>query len=534
MLKTALMFKDRAVLQRDKKIAVWGQADSGAEVRVSVQGQSAETKADADGKWCALIGPLNMSWKEEMTITAGEDTLVLKDLMVGDVWFAGGQSNMEFHMRYDADVAAEKEVCENPAIRFFDYPEVSFVGQIDMADYGKNYGFWRDCNAENLERFSAVAYYCVKDLQAKYQIPVGILACNWGGTPVMAWIPEDVAAQNGDAHRIDEYHQQLAALDLEEYDRKFMNKPGSFHTDIIGDPFSDFMMFGCEPDELQQKLGEMMAAAGIDPTQVNFEELQLPMGPKHEWRPAGVYESMLLPCVPYGIKGFLWYQGCSDADRPEDAHGYEKAFPALIRHWRGLWKDDTLPFLFVQLAPLDHWFMTDGVYYPITRAAQQMTADTVPGTAMAVTTDVGMQWDIHPKKKQPVGHRLALLAENYVYGDKDVLCEAPTLKALAVEDGKAVLTFENAGDGLHLTKTVPYGQEVGAQTAGGLRIFQNGEEVDLAGAKAEACGDKLVIMCEAIRAGVPSRAEMAMTKWYLVNLYNSAEIPARPAAAETV
>ena len=152
---------------------------------------------------------------------------------------------------------------------------------------------------------------------------------------------------------------------------------------------------------------------------------------------------------------------------------------------------------------------------------------------MAVTTDVGMQWDIHPKKKQPVGHRLALLAENYVYGDKDVLCEAPTLKALAVEDGKAVLAFENAGDGLHLTKTVPYGQEVGAQTAGGLRIFQNGAEVDLAGAKAEACGDKLVITCEAIRAGVPSRAEMAMTKWYLVNLYNSADIPARPAAAET-
>ena len=530
MLKPALMFKDRAVLQRDKRIAVWGLADPGSEVTVNVQSCTASAKADADGKWLAYIGPLSVSEKEELVISSGEESITCRDIMVGDVWFAGGQSNMEFHMRYDADVAAEKEVCANPMIRFFDYPEVSFAGQIDMADYGKNYGFWRECDAENLERFSATAYYCVKELQAKYQIPMGILACNWGGTPAMAWIPEEVAAQNGDRHRIEAYHKGLEALDLEAYDQQFLNNPGSFRTDQLADPISDLMMFGCSQEEFLKKIGEMMAAAGIDPSTVNMEDAMPPMGPRHEWRPAGLYESMLLPCVPYGIKGFLWYQGCSDSDTPEDAGAYETVFPALIRHWRALWQED-LPFLFVQLAPLNHWMQTDGEFYPITRAAQQHTADTVPGTAMAVITDVGMEWDIHPKKKQPVGHRLSLLAQHYVYGDTDVLCEAPTLTAVTAGEGEAVLTFDNAGDGLYLTDQVPYGQFVGKECAGGLQIFQDGTAVDLSEAKAAAAGDKLTITCPGIHDGKKTKAVMAGTKWYLVNLYNSAGIPARPASA---
>ena len=533
MLKPALMFQNRAVLQRDKKIAVWGEADPGTEVTVVIQGQSACAPAAENGRWQVQIGPLQTSFQETMTISSGNETVTLFDLMIGDVWFAGGQSNMEFHMRYDADMETEKEICENSAIRFFDYPEVSFVGQINMADYGKNYGFWRNCDAANLERYSAVAYYFAKDVQAKVQIPIGILACNWGGTPAMSWIPESVAAENGDRHRIEEYHRQLDALDPEAYDSRFMNDPSSFHTDLLGDPISDAMFFGCTMEEFIQTICEHMAAAGIEMKMDSIEDYLMPMGPKHEWRPAGVYESMLLPCVPYGIKGFLWYQGCSDSDTPEDANGYGKVFPALIRHWRGLWGED-LPFLFVQLAPFKYWMQSFGTYFPVTRAAQQQTADTVPGTAMAVITDVGMEADVHPKKKQPVGHRLALLAEHYVYGDEDVLCEAPTLTGISVADGKAVLTFDHAGDGLYLAEKAPGGDFVGAGTFGGLEIFQNGEKLDLTDAKAAAEGNTVTVASAAIRADVPTKAAVAETDWYVVNLYNSAGIPARPAHAETV
>ena len=524
MLKPALMFKDNAVLQRDKVIAVWGDADPGANITVTVQGKTAFGAAGHDGKWRVKIGPLETSFDETLEIKSEHDAVSCSHVMVGDVWFAGGQSNMEYHMAYDADLEAEKERCENPYIRFFDYPEVHFPGQIDMADYGKNYGFWRSCDAENLERFSAVAYYCAKDLQAKYHVPVGILACNYGGTPIMAWVSEEVSLQNGNRHKVEAYYKQLENLDLEAYDKRFMSDPGSFITDELApNPLNDLL-------KTVTSIEELMRALGVDPSAAKPEDLATPVGPKSQLRPAGLYESMLLPCVPYGIRGFLWYQGCSDADAEADARAYGQMLPALIRHWRMLWEDEALPFLLVQLAPLKDWLgVIFGTYYPIVREAQQKTADTVPNTAMAVITDGGMEHDLHPKKKQPVGHRLALLAEHYVYGEKDVLCEAPTLIGVEAEAGKATLTFDHAGTGLYLAETVPGGQFVGDEHLGGLRLFQGDKELDLSDATAIAEDDHVTVICGAIQAGLPTRASFAETAWYLVNLYNSAGIPARPA-----
>ena len=175
MLQTALLFQDHMILQRDKEVTVWGNADAGAQVTVAMQGKTSTATTDAEGNWKAVCGPYNVSLSEEMTIASGEETLVIRDAQVGAVWLAGGQSNMEFHMRYDADMASEKEICTNDNIRFFDYPEVSYVGQINEADYGKNYDFWRKAKPEQLERFSAVGYYFAKDLQKKYDVPVGII-----------------------------------------------------------------------------------------------------------------------------------------------------------------------------------------------------------------------------------------------------------------------------------------------------------------------------------------------------------------------
>ena len=523
MLKPALMFKDNAVLQRDKRIAIWGEADPGANITVTVQGKTASGMAGNDGKWQVKIGPLETSFEETLEIRSDHEAVSCDHVMVGDVWFAGGQSNMEFHMADDADLDAEKGHCENPYIRFFDYPEVHFPGQIDMADYGKNYGFWRSCNAENLERFSAVAYYCAKELQEKYQVPVGILACNYGGTPIMAWVSEEVSLENGDRHKVEAYYKQLEDLDLEEYDKRFMSDPNSFRTDLLApDPMNDLLKTATSIEELMRSLG-------VDPSAVKPEDLATPVGPKSQLRPAGLYESMLLPCVPYGIKGFLWYQGCSDADAEADAHAYRQMFPALIKHWRTLWNEE-LPFLFVQLAPLKQFLgMIFGTYYPIVREAQQNTADTVPNTAMVVITDVGMENNLHPKKKQPVGHRLALLAEHYVYGEEDILCEAPTLTGIEAQAGKAILKFDHTGNGLYLAEAVPDGQFVGDGHLGGLRLFQGEEELDLADATAIAEGDHVTVTCSAIRTELPVRASLAETGWYLVNLYNSAGIPARPA-----
>ena len=168
MLQVALLFQNEMVLQKDKKVAIWGNTDAGAQVQITMQGQEVWTEADCNGKWETFLGPFSTSFSEEMTITSGKEKLILKEVQVGEVWLAGGQSNMEFHMRYDADMEDEKMVCTNRNIRFFDYPKVSYIGQINEADYSKNYGFWRKAQPNQLERFSAVGYYFAKELQNKY------------------------------------------------------------------------------------------------------------------------------------------------------------------------------------------------------------------------------------------------------------------------------------------------------------------------------------------------------------------------------
>ena len=273
-----------------------------------------------------------------------------------------------------------------------------------------------------------------------------------------------------------------------------------------------------------------MEELGADASESDPAEFQPVMGPKYERRPCGLYESMLKQVAPYGIRGVIWYQGETDGDCHPEV--YKTLLPSMIRSWRALWKEE-FPFLFVQIAPLERWMDCCGKNYVEIRKAQQHAAETIPDTGMAVITDVGMQFDIHPKKKQPVGHRLALLAENKVYGDGNVLCEAPSLKEIQVEEGKVVLTFDNAGDGLYLTENVPYGQVVGKETLGGLRIFQNGQELKMEKMKATARKNHVIVTGAEIRSSVPTQVRLAQTGWYLVNLYNSAGIPARPAEVNT-
>jgi sialate O-acetylesterase len=225
---------------------------------------------------------------------------------------------------------------------------------------------------------------------------------------------------------------------------------------------------------------------------------------------------MLKQIAPYAVKGVIWYQGEAD---DEKAELYHRMFPSLIRCWRELWDDD-FPFLFVQLAPFRHWMSCTGARYPELRAAQQWTADNVMNTAMAVITDAGCDWDIHPKNKRPVGERLALLAEHYVYGD-DILCEAPRMCGISVNDSQITLEFDFAGDGLRLR----------GDRLNSLEIYQGGYPIAYTSCKAE--GNTVTVYGDEIQAGMPTEARIACTDFYEVNVFNSAGIPARPAIVTT-
>ena len=550
MLKLNELFQDHMVLQRGKEIPVWGTAEPGSLITVAAQGITAEAVAGENGAFCVRLPALTASFNETITVTArrsdepagssvtagetgsetacGVQRIELSDVLIGDVWLLGGQSNMEFHMRYDADYPAEKEICSNDHIRFLDYPEVAYVGQIDEKDYRKEYLRWRKAAPQELERFSAVGYYFAKELQKKYDVPIGLIGCNWGGTPACAWMSKEAIVNGGGQIFLDEYDEAVKALDLAAYDAAYAANPANFRTDQLADPISDMMMFGCTMAEFAAKLAEM----GVDLSDPAVQAAMQPqMGPKYERRPSGLYESMLQQIAPFGLKGFLYYQGETDGDTHPEC--YKTLFPALIADWRKLWNEE-LPFFFVQIAPLEQWMQCIGEPYAIIRAAQQFTADTVPGTGMAVTSDVGMQWDIHPKKKQPVGQRLALLAENLVYHD-DAACEAPTLTGAEVSDGRIVLQFENAGDGLYLADVTPYKDPVSGERLGGVRILQEAaenasewKELDAEHLTAAAEGSTVILTGEEIRSAA-TKVLFAQGGWYQVNLYNSAGLPARPA-----
>mgnify|MGYP002796833960 CR=1 FL=1 len=515
MIRLANIFGDSMVLQRGKPLPVWGQAAPGAGVTVSIQGRKAAAAADATGCWRAELPPLEASFAETLTVACGGETLTLRDVQVGEVWLAGGQSNMEFQMRYDLQYAEEQPLCADDALRFYDVPEISYPGQDAEADYSL-YGVWRKAQPQQLERFSAVGYWFAKQLRRRLHVPVGVVGCNWGGTPVCAWMSRDAIRAGGGQVLLDEYAAAVQGVDGPAYDRAYRADPGSYRTDLLADLQNDLIMYSKPLPVVQAEL----AARGLA-----YQWNPLPIGPKYERRPSGLYEAMLKPLAPFAVRGILWYQGETDGDGHPEL--YAGLFPALIADWRALWGEQ-LPFLFVQLAPLEAWMQCTGAGYPTIRAAQQHTAHTVPGTGMAVITDAGMRWDIHPKAKRPVGERLALLARKLAYGEA-VQCEAPTLAAATIAPGLLCLRFQNAGAGLSLADTTPYGERLPAGRLCGVTVLQGGRRVDAAALEARIAGDCVWLSGPELQQ-IPTRVEVACSGWYQVNLYNSAGLPARPAA----
>jgi len=502
MIRTAMIFQNKMILQRGKDIYVWGTGDFGKEISIEIQGVKSSTVIDENGRWIMSLPPLQASEVEKMEIISQEERIVYDEVAIGEVWLAGGQSNMEFYMKYDKEFEMQRENCENTRIRFFDYPEVSYEGQLEDADYSR-FGIWRECNKENLPYYSAVGYYFSKQLEEKLKVPIGIVGCNWGGVTACSWMNVKYLQENEGKTWLDDYDNAVRNIDLEEYNMKYMNDPMNFNTNPLEDKMSDLIMFGMPPKELDKIFKAFVAENG--------KGFMPEIGPKYMSRPGGLYEVMLKKLAPYAIKGFIWYQGESDQEKAEI---YGTVFSSLIRCWRDLWKEE-LPFLFVQLAPFRQWLMANGSRFPELRAQQDGVLEHVSKTGMAVITDSGMEWDIHPKFKRPVGERLALLARGMVYGE-DILFEAPKLVSGELENGKLILEFAYAEGGLILK-----GLNVNA-----LKIIQDDENITEY--VCTVSDRKVILESNMFKLGKSIEVSIACTDYYEVNLYNKAGIPARP------
>jgi sialate O-acetylesterase len=475
------VLSDHMVLQQGMQVPVWGWADAGEEVAVQLGDLKAVTRAGADGTWKVAVGPLAAGGPLTMTV-AGKNTITVSDILVGEVWVCSGQSNMAWTVANSNNAQEEIAAADFPQIRLITVARVT--ADEPQAD---TKGSWAACSPQTVGNFSAAGYFFGRKLHKDLGVPVGLISSNWGGTRAEAWTSAPtLKADPMFAPAFDQHVQSVETYVKNESTMKAKH---------------------------EEQLAKWKEAA--DKAKAEGKPAPRRPGPPQDPRtgpnrPCALYNGMITPLIPFAIRGAIWYQGESNAGK---AYEYRRLFPLMIQDWRRNWGQGDFTFLFVQLAN----FMArkdepgDSAWAEL-REAQSMTLS-LPKTGQAVIIDIGEEKDIHPKNKQDVGARLALAAEAISYG-KDVVYSGPVYKAMKVDGGKAVLTFEHIGGGL-----VAKGDKLA-----GFAIA--GEDRKFVWADARIEGDTVVVSSDKVAAPVAVRYAWADNPD--CNLYNKAGLPASP------
>ena len=469
------VLSDHAVLQRERPIHLWGWATPGAKLTARFHAQSVVAAANELGEWSAWLNPEEAGGPYTLTVSGDGADVTVSDLLVGDVWIASGQSNMEMPMGGFPGNAVlkngEQEIAAatNPKLRLLLVHHAS--ADFPLADED---GTWTLCTPDTAREFSAVAYFFGREIAAKEDVPVGLIDSTWGGTPADAWVSMDTLGSHAELLPAFAARAQFADKLADVQARIAAEKAATDAAVAAGKPKPDF---GWHPDPVS-------------------------------WMPAGLYNGMIAPLTPLSIRGFIWYQGETNSGEGR-AQYYETLFPALIEDWRAHFAQGNLPFYFVQISsfssPQEDWGMV--------RDAQRRTLGLV-NTGMAVTLDVGAEHNVHPPDKQTVGHRLALAARHMTYGE-DVAYASPLFREATTEvqpDGSAALRvwFDHA-EGL-TDKGVP------------CTAFEiAGEDHHFVPAQAKIDGETVVVSATDV-----ARPAYVRYGWMGVmpnNLYNAAGLP---------
>ena len=475
------IFSDHMVLQQGLPLPLWGRTLPHTRVTARIHDSSASTEADANGHWKLTLPALSAGGPHQLKIDGAAST-TFSDVLIGEVWLCAGQSNMDFTVaptekRYFAGTRDWKQVVEeadHPRLRMFtaewtmhESPRIDIEGQ------------WETCTPDKVGDFSAVAYFFGLDLKDSLDVPVGLITCAYGASTAEAWISRETLAS----------HPQLKPL-LDAFGKKriaFRDNPASM-----------------------QAYGEALRKWRENPDTRNKR-------PKHpdpvqdQHNPNVLFNGMIAPVAPYGIRGLLWYQGESNVGT---RHLYPALQSTLVEDWRAHWNRPDLPFYFVQLAnykapssaPEDSSFAS-------MREAQSTTLS-LPHTGMAVTIDIGEEKDIHPRNKQDVGHRLARLALAGTYG-KPVVATGPVFRSQSVEGSGIRLHFDQAEAGL-------------ISKGGALKHFAiAGKDRQFVWAEARIEGSTVIVHSDEVPEPVYVRYAWADNPAG-ANLFNKEDLPASP------
>lgn len=363
------IISDNMVLQRQGAAPIWGRTAPGRNISVSFQGQTRRARSGPDGKWSVRLSQLQATTGATMEITDGVSTKTIGNILVGEVWVASGQSNMEWPLRQTQGGEDDIRRASYNEIRLFQVTnnaDANFTGDIQ--------GKWTAVTPETAASFSAVAYHFGREIHETAQVPVGLIDTTWGGTPAQAWTPRDA---------------------------------------LLGSAVTAYYAQNIKPEDA-----------------------------KKPGTPTALFEGMVRPLIPFGIKGVIWYQGESNAAKADE---YRTLFPVMIRSWRSAWGQGDFPFLWVQLANFMQRVATPGESnWAALREAQTQTLR-LPNTAMAVTIDIGEANDIHPRNKRDVGRRLAMAARTFVYRGQEPSGLSPVYDRAEFSGPTVTLRFRNAG-----------------------------------------------------------------------------------------
>lgn len=393
-LKPAAIFGHNMVLQQQMRVPVWGWAASNAPVTVKFAGQTRTTRADADGKWLVKLGKLKATFEPQTLVIEAGETKTFTNILVGEVWLASGQSNMEKPIgkksgqRPTFNAEAELAAATYPNLRLFKIEKE--LAAAPRADLGKYQG-WAECSGDSLDTisFSAAAYFFGQMIHTNLNVPVGLIESSWGGTRIEPWTP-----------------------------------PVGFRL------IPSLATFANQAEPGTNKLSSS--------------------------RPTAIYNAMIAPVAGYAIRGALWYQGESNLNDTNPATGYQhyhEKMQALVGGWRKVWGEGDFPFYFVQIAPFKYFTgktvrAQSAEMLPEFWTVQSRAARQIKNCGMVVTTDlVDDLNDIHPRNKKDVGRRLALLALDETY-DREVESEGPVFEKVKFTKGKAILKFDEAEGGL--------------------------------------------------------------------------------------
>lgn len=497
MIQPSFLFTDHAVLQRGKRVCVFGECDC---ENLTVSFASHSVRAEIDGmRFMAYLPPMEAGICGELVFSSKNEKVVCHDVVTGDVWLCAGQSNME-HPAF-ATLYEQNDFDANDQIRLFTVPRrrnqtTPEWGWHFQAVLAKDTP-WVCFGGEDAKRFSGVGVHFGKELCKHVDVPIGLIACNLGATYMESWISrESLLSDPITRYKVDEYDAQLADLDMREYEKTY----AEYRQKLLSymEEYGDEML-------IAEKMG------GAYSLRHGFR-IDIPAGPYATKVPANCFENMLKRVAPFAVSGVLWYQGESNTyDTPYGHNAHFKAlFEMLVREWRKLFNDEKLPFYTVQLAVYTYRGLPETKKnWAEIREAQEELARTLDGVYMVSALDIGEFDNIHPIDKKTVGQRLACAVLANQYG-QEIAWQGPSVRKLAREGTCCVLDFD------HATSLVCSSEE----PQGFYLFLRDGSEQK---AKARIDGTRVIVDCEdALAIGYCYR------NYASADMYNELGLPMLP------